>query len=169
MVAVIFCTETTRYVNYSVSNQNWTSSSNLYNESNAQNKFAFKCWSFHASNVVHQLPSFCALCFEIFADEVVLLIFVLQTFSWNRSPTWASAEIFPGVGKVDILLVFVKLLATQRKRTCPPKKVQCYSSSCIQCFPCKETLHWTNVCFSELDILRLSLQSSEWVTNFVNF
>ena len=43
-------------------------------------------WSCHAFNVVHQLSSFCALCFAIFADEVVLLIFVLQTFSWNHSP-----------------------------------------------------------------------------------
>jgi len=31
--------------------------------------------------VVHQLPSFCALCIAIFADEVIRLIFVLQTFS----------------------------------------------------------------------------------------
>jgi len=61
----------------------------LYNESNAQNKFAFKCSSFHASNIVHQLSGFCALCFAIFADEVVLLIFVLQTFSWNHSPIYS--------------------------------------------------------------------------------
>jgi len=59
--------------------------SSLYNESNAQNKFTFKCWSCHIFNVLHQLSSFFALCFAIFADEVVLLIFVLQTFSWNRS------------------------------------------------------------------------------------
>jgi len=62
--------------------------SSLYNESNAQNKVKFKCWSCHALNVVHQLPSFCALCFAIFADEVVRLIFVLQTFSWNNSPVY---------------------------------------------------------------------------------
>ena len=84
MVAVMFCTETS-HVNYSVSNQHWTSSRSLYNESNAQNKFTFKCWSCHAFNVVHQLSSFFALCFAIFADEVVLSIFVLQTFSWNHS------------------------------------------------------------------------------------
>ena len=60
----------------------------LYNESNAQNKFAFKCCSCHAFNVVHQLSSFCAPCFAIFADEDVLLIFVLQTFSWNHSPIY---------------------------------------------------------------------------------
>ena len=58
----------------------------LYNESNAQNKFSFKCWSCHAFNIVHQLSSFCALCFAIFADEVILLIFILQKFSWNHSP-----------------------------------------------------------------------------------
>ena len=69
-------------------------SSNLYNESNAENKFAFKCWSCHASNVVHQLPSFCALHFAIFADEVVLLIFVLQPFSWNHSPIYFFAPLF---------------------------------------------------------------------------
>jgi len=32
-------------------------------------------------NVVHQFSGFCALRFAIFADEVVLLILVLQTFS----------------------------------------------------------------------------------------
>ena len=60
----------------------------LYNESNAQNQFTFKCWSCHAFNIVHQLSSFCALCFAILVDEVVLLIFVLQTFSWNHSPIY---------------------------------------------------------------------------------
>jgi len=52
----------------------------LYNESNAQKKFTIKCWTCHAFNFVHQLSSFCALCFAIFADEGVLLIFFLQTF-----------------------------------------------------------------------------------------
>ena len=94
MVAAIFCTETSHYVNYNVSNQHWTSSSNLHNESNAQNKFAFKCWSFQAFNVLHQLPSFFALCFAIFADELVLLIFVLQTFSWNHSRIYFFAPFF---------------------------------------------------------------------------
>ena len=36
MDAVIFCAETSRHVNYNASNQHWASSSNLYNESNAQ-------------------------------------------------------------------------------------------------------------------------------------
>jgi len=94
MVAVIFCSEKSRYVNHNLSNQHWTSSSNLHNESNAQNKFAFKCWSFHTSNVVHQLPSFCALCFAIFTGEVVLFIFVLKTFSWNHSPIYFFAPLF---------------------------------------------------------------------------
>ena len=53
----------------------------LYNESNAQNKFTFKCWSCHVFNVVRQLLRFCALCFAIFADDVGLVIFVLQPFS----------------------------------------------------------------------------------------
>ena len=90
MVAAIFCTEASCHVNYnySVSNQHWTSRSNLYNESNAQNKVTLKCWSCHAFNVVHQLSSFCVLCFAIFADGVVLLIFVLQLFSWNHSPIY---------------------------------------------------------------------------------
>jgi len=39
-------------------------------------------------NVVHQFSGFCALYFAFFADEVVLLIFVLQTFSWNHSPIY---------------------------------------------------------------------------------
>jgi len=43
---------------------------------------------------VHKLPSFCALCFAIFVDEVVLLIFVLQTFSWNHSPIYFFAPLF---------------------------------------------------------------------------
>jgi len=30
----------------------------FYHESNAQNKFTFKCWSCHASNIVQQLSSF---------------------------------------------------------------------------------------------------------------
>jgi len=30
---------------------------------------------------------------------------------------WASTEIFPGGGKVDILLILFSLLAMQRKRT----------------------------------------------------
>jgi len=55
--------------------------SSLCNESNTQNKFTFKCWSYDSFNVLHQFLGFCALCFETFADEVVLLIFVLQTFS----------------------------------------------------------------------------------------
>jgi len=29
------------------------------------------------------------------------------------------------------------------------ENVQRYGNSCIQCFPCKKTLQWTNVCFSE--------------------
>jgi len=43
---------------------------------------------------VHQLSSFCALCFAIFTDEVVLLIFVLQTFSWNHSRIYFFAHLF---------------------------------------------------------------------------
>jgi len=62
--------------------------STLYNESNTQKKFTFKCWSCHAFNNLHQLSSFCALCFAIFADETSLLLFVLQTFSWNNSPIY---------------------------------------------------------------------------------
>jgi len=35
---------------------------------------------------------------------------------------WASAEFFPGRGKVDILLIFVRLLAMQRKWTYTKRK-----------------------------------------------
>jgi len=41
---------------------------------------------------------------------------------------WASAEIFPGGGKVDILLILFTLLAMQRKWTYT-KNVQCYGNS----------------------------------------
>jgi len=58
--------------------------SSLYNESNAQNKFTFECWSCHAFNVVQQLSSFCEL--WKLRRWSVLLIFVLQTFSWYHSP-----------------------------------------------------------------------------------
>ena len=120
MDAVIFLTEQSRHVNYSVCIPNVAllaskpgrrlqlffepnnlvmlvilhrtntghRAVSLNNESNAQNKFTFKCWSCHVFDVVHQLPSFCALCFAIFADEVGLVTFVLQTLSWNHSPIY---------------------------------------------------------------------------------
>jgi len=37
--------------------------------------------------------------------------------------SWASAEIFPGGGKHDILLIFFSLLAMQRKWTYTTKKM----------------------------------------------
>ena len=128
MVAVIFCTETSRYVNCNLSNQHWASRSNLYNESNAQNKFAFKCWSFHASNVVHQLPSFCMVCFAIFADEVVLLIFVLQTFSWNRSPIYFFALLFLRLKHFEasallLCLVMPITVGSGMRKTCQRKNL----------------------------------------------
>ena len=39
----------------------------------------------------------------------------------------------------------------------PKKDVQCYGKSCTQCFLCKETLHWTNVCFSEHGYFKIEL------------
>jgi len=58
--------------------------------------------------------------------------------------------------KVDIVLIFFWLLATQRKVTYTKKKnVQCYVNSCMQCFPCTKTWHWANVLVS-MDFLRLS-------------
>ena len=68
---------------------------------------------------------------------------------------WASAEIFPGEGKVDILLIFSSLLAMQRKWTYT-KNVQCYGNSYIQCFPYKKILHRENVFLVRMDISRLS-------------
>jgi len=38
-------------------------------------------------------------------------------------PSWASAEIFPEGGKVDILLIFFWLLTMQRKLTYTKKKM----------------------------------------------
>ena len=82
----------------------------LYNESNAQNKFTFKCWSYHAFNVVQQLPSFCALCFAIFADEVVLLIVVLQTFSWNHSAIYFVCSPLSSLETSALLCVVKRIL-----------------------------------------------------------
>ena len=92
MVAVIFVPK--HLIMFIVVHQTNTGHRALscYNASNKQNKFAFNCWSCHAFNVLHQLQSFSALCFAIFADEVVLFVFVLQTnifcfllffFTWN--------------------------------------------------------------------------------------
>jgi len=37
------------------------------------------------------------------------------------------------------------------------ENVQCYGNSCIQCFPCKKTLYWANVCFSEYGYFKTEL------------
>jgi len=42
--------------------------------------------------------------------------------------------------KVDILLIFLSLLAVQRKWT-NTKHVQCYGNNYIPCFPYKKILH----------------------------
>jgi len=73
MVEVIFVPKHLVMLNIVYQTNTGHRASSLYNESNAQNKFTFKCWSCHAFNGVHQLSSFCALCFAIFADEDVLL------------------------------------------------------------------------------------------------
>ena len=55
---------------------------------------------------------------------------------------------------------------------CKKENVQCYGNRCIQCFPCKKTLQWENVCFSEhgfVLVSRLSWQTSKWIINFVSF
>jgi len=41
--------------------------------------------------------------------------------------SWASAEIFPGGGKFDILLIFFSLLVMQRKWTYTTKKMSSVS------------------------------------------
>jgi len=64
-------------------------------------------WSCHAFNVLHQLPSFCALCFAIIADEFVLLIFVLQTFSWNHSPIYFLLPSFFAWNNLKYLRYFM--------------------------------------------------------------
>jgi len=67
----------------------------------------------------------------------------------KHSRTWASPEMFPG-GQSRHFVYFFWLLTMQRKLTYTKKEnVQCYGNSCIKCFPCKNTLHWANVCFSE--------------------
>jgi len=44
-----------------------------------------------------------------------------------------------------------KIFATPSTEIYAYKKenVQCYGNSCMQCFPCKKTLHRANVCFRE--------------------
>jgi len=73
MVAVIFCTETSLMliIMYQTNTEHpaVTFTMNPMRKTNLLSNV----WSFHACNVVHQLSSFCALCFAIFADEVVLL------------------------------------------------------------------------------------------------
>jgi len=68
--------------------------SGLYNASNTQNEFTLKCWCCHAFKVLHQLLGFWALCFAIFADAVVLFIFILQKYSWNHFPIFLFAPLF---------------------------------------------------------------------------
>jgi len=46
-----------------------------------------------------------------------------------------------GGGNVDILLVFFSGCWRRNAYGHIHKNVQCYGKSCIQCFPCKKTLH----------------------------
>ena len=61
-----------------------------------------------------------------------LTLFVKYFFSC-RYQAWASAEIFPGEGKVDISLIFLRLLAMQHKWThtknkCPVLRQQLHTA-----------------------------------------
>jgi len=86
MVAVIFCTETSRYVYYNVSNQHWTSSSHLYSESNAQNKFAFKCWSFHVLTLCTNFQVFAHLALQFSPMKLCSRAKILLTTSKKIEP-----------------------------------------------------------------------------------
>jgi len=69
---------------------------------------------------------------------------------------WGSAEIFPGKGKVDILLIFFRLLAMQCRWA--------YTKKCLRlrqrlhtCFPCKKLHTEQMFVLVSKDILRLEL------------
>jgi len=67
----------------------------------------------------------------------------------NDVPGMGVRRNFSRGSKANILLIFLWLLTMQRKPTYTKNNVQCYGNSCIQCFPCKKTLHRANVCLSE--------------------
>jgi len=67
----------------------------------------------------------------------------------SYTPTWASAEIFPGGQSRYFAYVIVVVDDATQIDLNKKENVQCYGNSCIQCFPCKKTLHRANVCFSE--------------------
>ena len=66
-------------------------------------------------------------------------------------------RIFSGVGKVDILLIFFRLLAMQGKWTYTKRKCPVLRQQLQTVFSCKKTLHWANVCFSEHGYLKIEL------------
>jgi len=94
--------------------------------------------------------------YRLVAIETVSIIFAKHCFKFEQRVPWASAEIFPGGGKVDILLIFFSLLAMQRKRKYT-KNVQCYGNSWTQCFLCKKTLHEANIYCSEQGYFKTEL------------
>jgi len=69
----------------------------------------------------------------------------------------ASAEIFPGRGKVDILLFFLRLLAMQRKWTYTKKQMSSVTTA-VACSVFLVRKFYTEQMFVlvSVDILRLS-------------
>ena len=63
-------------------------------------------------------------------------------------------KLFQG-GKVDISLIFFRLLSMQCKWTYT-KKVQCHGNSCIHGFPCKKLYTEQMFVLVNMDVLRLS-------------
>jgi len=101
------------------------------------------------------LPFFSVYCIECFLSSSCSFIShpALSNLAWPLymlwSP-WASAEIFPGGGKVNILLILFQVVGDATQMDVDKKEnAHCYVNNCIQCFPCKKTLQWANVCFSE--------------------
>ena len=66
----------------------------------------------------HEMKSWLRPWLAIFIRVVDETLSVTEEFL-----AWTSAEIFPGEGKVDILLMFFRLLAMQRKWTYTKKKM----------------------------------------------
>jgi len=102
MVAVIFCTETSRHLNYSVSNQITVYQTNTehraescYNESNAQNKFTLK--------FLHQIYIEVVMLLTLCTNLQVFAHFALQSSPMQLYFRYLSCKHFPEITHQYIL------------------------------------------------------------------
>jgi len=73
------------------------------------------------------------------------------------SPPWTSAEIFPGGGKVDILLIFFRSLAMQRKWTYTKEKMFSVTATvAYSVFPVRKLYSKQMFVLASMDFLKLS-------------